>query len=55
MLDRNTIAMNMMDIDARVSDIHNELEELHDMKDELRSQLELVDSKYAVCTFYENI
>jgi len=55
MLNRETIALNMMDIDARVSIIHDELETLHDMKDELRSQLELVESKYAVCTFYENI
>ncbi len=54
MLNKSTIAMNMMDIDARVSIIHDELEVLHDMKDELRSQLELVDSKYAICTFYEN-
>ena len=55
MLDRNTIALNMMDIDDRVSHIHDELEVLHEMKDELRAQLEMVDAQYPICTFYENI
>ena len=53
-MNRETIALNMMEIDSRVSMIHDELEELHDMKDVLRAQLENTDSQYPMCTFYEN-
>ena len=54
MLTKDSIAQSMMQIDSRVSCIHDELEALHEMKDELRSQFELIEGCYPICTFYEN-
>lgn len=41
-MDRQTIAMNILDIDERLKNIHAELEALHDMKDDLLEQLEKI-------------
>jgi len=41
-MEKETIALNIMDIDRRIKILHNELEVLHEMKEQLIAKLGVI-------------